>query len=262
MLTRENYFNQENEMKYFGSTQIKSFLNCEAETLAKLRGEFVAEKSTALLVGSYVDSHFEGSLELFRAQHPEILKRDGSLKADYVQADNIINRIERDEMFMRYMGGEKQVIMTADLFGHPFKIRIDSYHEGKAIVDLKVMKDFAPVYKKELGLVSFVDAWGYDIQGAIYQAVVEKNTGKKLPFIIAAATKQKDATDIGLFEIPQYQLNAALKIVENHIDYFADLKAGKIEPKRCESCIYCRETKKLTKIMPTTLLEGANDERN
>lgn len=257
MLTRENYFDKESELKYFGSSQFKSFMKCEASTMARINGEIQEETSTALLVGSYVDAHFEGSLDLFVAQHPEILKRDGSLKAEYTQANEIISRLERDEMFMKYMGGEKQVIMTAELFGHEFKIRIDSYHEGKAIVDLKVMRDFEPVYVEELGRVSFVEAWGYDIQGAIYQAVVEANIGKKLPFIIAGATKQKDGADLGLFQVPQYKLDAALKIVEHYADHFADIKSGLIEPKRCEKCSYCRQTKKLSRI--EVLEELANE---
>jgi hypothetical protein len=244
MLTRENYFDQENEMEYFGSTQIKSFMKCEAETMAKIRGEYVPEKSIALMVGSYVDAHFEGTLDLFKAQHPEILKRDGSLKSEYLQADEIINRVERDSMFMKYMSGEKQVIKTGELFGHKFKIRMDSYHPGKAIVDLKVMRDFEPKYVEGMGKVNFVEAWGYDFQAAIYQAI----EGNNLPFIIAGATKQKDGADIGLFRIPQYKIDSALKIIEYKIDHIADVKNGLIEPNRCESCAYCRATKVLKSV--------------
>ena len=61
------------------------------------------------------DAHFEGSLDIFKAKHPEIIKKDGDLKAEYKQADYIIQRIERDEVFMKYMAGEKQVIMTGEL---------------------------------------------------------------------------------------------------------------------------------------------------
>ena len=35
-------------------------------------GEWGKEKSTALLVGSYVDAYFEGSLDVFVAENPEI----------------------------------------------------------------------------------------------------------------------------------------------------------------------------------------------
>lgn len=244
ILTNENYFDSENQMKYFGASQFKSFMDCEARTMAELKGEYEREPSTALLVGSYVDAHFEGTLDLFQAKHPELFKRDGSLKSDYVQAEAIINRIEQDEMFMRYMSGEKQVIKTGKLFGYDWKIKIDSYHPGKAIVDLKIMKDFEPIYVPELGKVNFIEAWKYDFQGAIYQAI----EGNNLPFIIAAATKQKDATDIGLFQVPQYKLDSALKIIEHFIDHFADVKSGLVEPKRCEKCAYCRMTKKLKRL--------------
>ena len=41
-----------------------------------------------------------------------MFKKDGGLKADYIKANEIIARIERDEYFMRCMSGQKQVIMT------------------------------------------------------------------------------------------------------------------------------------------------------
>lgn len=56
---------------------------CEAQAMAMLNGEWDLEKTTALLIGSYVDSHFEGSLDLFRAQNPAIFTKSGDLKADY-----------------------------------------------------------------------------------------------------------------------------------------------------------------------------------
>lgn len=253
MLTRENYFSPENEMKYFGSTQFKSFQECESMAMAKIRGEYVPEPSTALLVGQYVDSHFEGTTDLFQAQHPEMFRQDGGLKSEFLIAEGAIARMESDEMFMKYAaGGEEQVIMTAKLFDHDFKIRIDNYHPGKAIVDRKFMSDFEPVRKKGMGRVNFAIAWGYDIQGAIYQAVEHQwqmdhgnRTADPLPFIIAGATKQKDGPDLGLFRLPQVWLVSALKIVEHYIDHYADIKTGLVEAVRCEKCAWCRQTKVL-----------------
>lgn len=69
-LTAENYFSPENSMKYLGSSQFKSFMRCEAAALAELRGEYQREVSDALLIGSYVDAHYDGTLDIFRAQHP------------------------------------------------------------------------------------------------------------------------------------------------------------------------------------------------
>ena len=138
ILTNENYFSPESNLEYLSVSQYKDFIGtmgkvgCEAQAMAKLDGEWgFNNKSTALLVGSYVDSHFEGTLDLFKAQNPEIFLKNGGLKSDYKKAEEIINRIERDEVFMQYMSGEKQVIMTAELFGSPWKIKIDSYHPGK-----------------------------------------------------------------------------------------------------------------------------------
>ena len=44
MINKDNYFSEENNMKYTGSSQIKDFLKCESYALAKLNGEWVDEK--------------------------------------------------------------------------------------------------------------------------------------------------------------------------------------------------------------------------
>lgn len=246
-LNNDNYFSPEAMTEYFSVSQFKDFMKCEACALAKLRGEVNSEPSTALLVGSYVDAYYEGTLDKFKEEHPEIFKRDGSLKVDYAHADEIIKRTEKDRLFSVHMEGTKQVIFTGELFGYPWKIKVDSFFED-AIVDLKVMKDFNPVYVEGEGRVHWIEAWGYDIQGAVYQEIVRQNTGDKLPFIIAAATKEK-TPDIGLFEIPQARLDVALKVVENLIDHIADVKSGLIEPTRCEKCDYCKSTKELKEVV-------------
>ena len=126
MVTAENYFSPEMNMAYMGSTQFKAFDRCEAAALAELRGEYVPAASTALLVGGYIDAYFSGELPVFQAQHPEIFKRDGGLKAEYVHAQDVIARMEADELYMLLMSGKKQVILTGEIAGVPFKVKIDS----------------------------------------------------------------------------------------------------------------------------------------
>lgn len=256
MLNDTNYFSHQADLDYMSVSQFKSFagtqanVSCEDAALKKLQGNFAPAKSTSLLVGSYVDAYFEGTLASFKTANPEIFKTTGDkgLKSDYLYAEKIIARIERDPLFMSYLNGQKQVIMTADLFGIDWKIKMDAYHPDDKIVDLKIMKDAQPmwsdIYKSK---VDFIKYWGYDIQGAVYQAVVEKVTGKKLPFFIAYATKEKEAgIDINIIEITQPYLDEAFEFVKNHIDRVVQIKSGKIPPARCNNCPSCRDSKVLS----------------
>ena len=254
ILTAENYYTREADMEFMSVSQYKKFagclgiLGCEAKAMAELRGEWEEEKSTALLVGSYVDAHFEGTLDLFKAQNPSIFTQKGTLKAEYKRAEEVINRIERDEYFMSHMAGQKQVIMTAELFGVKWKIKMDSYFPDQLIVDLKTMKSLGErFYSADFGNMDFIRNWGYDIQGAIYQAVVEKNTGKKLPFKIAAVSKE-EYPDIDVIQIEQSLMDAALAEVEKNVQNIVALKNGEYEPVRCNKrdCNYCKHTKVLT----------------
>lgn len=241
-LTTENYFSPEAQMEFMGVSQFKAFERCEAAALAEIKGEWKQDKTISLLVGSYVDAHFENTLDLFKAQNPEIFTKHGELKSEYRKANEIINRLENDEMFTGYMSGEKQVIKTGEIEGVPVKIKIDALHNDK-IVDLKIMKDFEPMWKDGQRM-SFIEAWGYDLQGAVYQAI----EGNDKPFIIAAATKEK-VPDIGLFAVPQEFLNERLGYFKGMVNRYADIKKGLIEPTRCEHCDYCKATKKLSRVM-------------
>lgn len=199
VLTAENYYSQEANEEYMSVSQFKDFcgtygkMPCEFTAMEKLKGRWEEPKSKALMVGSYVDSYFEGTLDKFKAENPDLFKRDGTLKAEFVKADEIIQRIERDDYFMKFMSGKKQVIMTGELFGTKWKIKMDSYIPDIAIVDLKVMASITKLeWVRDIGYLDFVRYWGYDIQGAIYQEIVRQNTGKKLPFYIAGATKESE----------------------------------------------------------------------
>ena len=145
-VTAENYFDPDIEMAYMGSTQVKNFMRCEAAELARLKGEYQPAVNTAMLVGSYVDAHFEGSLPVFQAQHPELFKRDGTLKAEFSRANDIISRMEEDELYSLLMSGRKQVICTGEIAGVPFKVKIDSLLDGNTCTEIvRRFPETAPV---------------------------------------------------------------------------------------------------------------------
>ena len=234
ILTNENYYSTEANREYMSVSSYKQFRKCEAMAMAEINGEWKQPKSTALLVGSYVDSWFEGTLEEFRSENPEIFKKDGTLKADYVQAEEIIYNLMEDNIFMKYMDGEKQKIFTNKLFGVPWKIKIDSLLPDK-IVDLKVMRSMERIMGK-----SFVEHWGYDLQMAIYAAV----HGGDLETYLAVATKQTPM-DKEIIHIPKWRREELMEEVERFLPHIIDVKTGKVEAERCGVCEYCRATKKI-----------------
>lgn len=257
LITNENYFSREASQEYLSVSQYKNFAGtlgrpaCEAKALAELKGDWeFNDKSIPLLVGSYVDAHFEGTLGTFQAQNPEIFKKTGDcgLKAQYVQAEEIINRVEKDDYFMKFMSGKKQVIMTAEMFGSKWKIKIDSLLEDVAIVDLKVMQNLTKLFwSRDFGYMDFIQYWGYDVQGAVYQEVVYQNTGKRLPFYIAAVSKEKPEPNLEIIHIDNQHLKEKLIEVEQNTPKIVALKNNEYEPLRCEMCDYCKHTKVLTK---------------
>ena len=242
-LTQRNYFSRKASMEFMSVSQFKAFQKCQHSALAEIKGKYKREKSTALLVGSYVDSYFEGTLPKFIKQNPEIFKKNGTLKAEYEQAEAIIQRILKDKLFTEFLSGEKQVIMTGEINGVKVKIKVDSLHPDK-IVDLKIMKDFESVYIPDSGRMPWFEAWGYDLQGAVYQEDVRQNTGEKLPFYLAAATKEK-ITDLDIVHIDQKMLDYALDRFKRDVEFFDAVKKGVITPIRCEKCEYCKNTKVL-----------------
>ena len=260
-ISSENYYSKEAAQIYMGASQFKDFAGslgkqgCEAAALAKLKGDWVEEPSTAMLVGSYVDSHFEGTLSLFKAQNPQLFTKTGDLKAEFRKAEEIINVLEQDELFMAYMAGEKQVIMTGEIDGVPFKIKMDSYLTYKAIVDMKIVASITKKeWVKDFGKMNFIEYWGYDIQGAIYQEVVRQNISQTLPFYIAAGTKEK-VPNKEVIWIDDNRLSEALGFVRLSLPRITALKRGEAEPTRCGRCDYCRATKKLIKPIHFSELE-------
>lgn len=243
-LTSSNYFSTEANKSFWSVSQFKAFDNCEAAAMAELEGEHEREMTDSLLIGSYVDAYFSHELDEFMGEFGDVVyTKKGELRAEYGRANEIIDRIESDSLMMAYLDGRKQVIRTGELFGVEWKIKIDVLH-GDKIVDLKIVKDFGDVYKDGFGYRPWIEAWGYDIQGAIYQRIEQIGSGRPepLPFYIVAATKEK-TPDIDIIQIPQHVLDAAFKVVENKIDHFDLVKNGDIEPKRCGVCDYCKATK-------------------
>ena len=230
-LDQNNYYSPEANQQYFSVSQYKDFMKCEAMAMAKINGTYQPTMTRAMLTGSFVDSYFEGTLDTFMKEHPAVFTRKQELRSEFRKANEIIARIRSDELFMKFMSGEKQRIMTFDLFGVPWKMKMDSYLSGTCITDLKVVAKFRTL-----------PFWRYDLQGAVYQAGVFIKTEEKLPFYLAVATKER-TIDLDIFQIPQATLNAALTEIEGSLQHFAEVKNGTVPPVYCGKCDYCKSVK-------------------
>lgn len=250
-LNNENYFSLEMQKKYMGVSQFKQFMKCEAAAMAELRGEYVPQKTTALLVGSFVDSYFEGTLAEFIKSHPEIVNhRTGELKADYKYAYDIIDRINSEPLFSEFMSGRKQVIKTGKFGGINWKIKIDSYFPKEKIVDLKVMRSLERIMGKSL-----VDHWHYDWQGAVYQEIEKGN----LPFYLAIATKE-NPVNLEIAEIKQWNLDRAKEEILKYLPRIIQVKRGKVLPVSCGVCSYCVSRKHLIEPIDSDYIGYTNKE--
>lgn len=243
-LTPDNYYSPAANAMYYSASQIKSFKKCEAMAYAEATGAYVRPMNTALTVGQYVDEALTGDLEAWLPKHPEILKRDGTLKADFEGAKAMVERAMADPVFMDFMDGEYQYIVTDDLFGYPFKAKFDVLGADR-IVDLKTVRDLSPVYLPGQGRVTFAEAWDWPLQMAIYQRLYEQKEGVRLPCYLAVITKENPA-DIAVVQIEQERMDAELAWLLTAMPRIEAIKEGIIEPERCGHCAYCRETHRLT----------------
>ena len=215
--------------------------------MARIKGEWIDESSIALKQSSYVDAWMSKDLKKFKIENSDIFLKNGELKAEYRLAEEIIKQIKKDTMFMKYIGGKHQKIMTGTISNITVKITIDSLHHT-CITDLKIIKDMDLIWnEKTKQKENFIDYYKYTLQASLYQEIVRQRTGKKLPFIIAVATKEK-YSQRQLLQIPQDIMDEKLEFLKSYLPHLQDVKTGKVEPTSCGKCPYCISKKKCEKI--------------
>lgn len=260
-LTKDNYHSNAANLEYMSRGQYKSFLDCEAAVMATLNGAWVEPPSIALEVGQYVHSWCEGERREFISNHPNMFTKASTLKKEYQVADQMIECLERDPYCLYCLEGEKEVIITAEMFGAPWKVMLDAQNnERRRIVDLKTTRSVTErvwvAVEDELGKkvnrkVSFVEAYQYPLQMAIYTEIERLAMGRPnddwSEFFIVAVSKEKspDKTIINMTD--HERLTKELAEVERNMPRILAVKAGEVEPIRCEGCDYCRSTKVLSK---------------
>lgn len=231
-----------NHMSY---SQFSDFLNCEAQALAKIKGEYEEPKNKSYLMGSYVDAYFSGELDKFIQEHQEdIFGKGGKKYADFVKCDEIINTIESDEEFSKwYKNGETQVTLNGVINGVDFTGRLD-FLTDEYIADMKLMKDINDVWI-DGAKIPFWEAYHYDIQASIYQYLEMQRTGIRKPYYLVITTKEEIPCKY-VFKFSDETLEKALDMVKNLAPRYDAIKKGLIEPIECGKCRYYKINHKFT----------------
>jgi hypothetical protein len=263
-LTLDNYYSTDANMEYMSASQFKDFEKCELYGLMKAKGEYLEEKTKPMLMGGYIDAYFSNRLEEYKQENPQIFKKDGTLLKDFEKVEECIRVAENDELFMSRTKGEKQAILVGVIGGVKYKGAIDFLNDD-GIDDLKLVASiYEPVWVERDGRnirTNFIDAYEYDLQGAIYKELVAINRNKDLPFNINALSKEEEP-DKAIINIPNDILaNKLEKVVEKSMR-FDLIKKGIIEPRGCGVCPICRKYKKLDKVLnyKEVFKVGDNDE--
>lgn len=261
-LTKDNYFSLEANREYMSVSQFKGFLpaygGCEAASMAKLAGEWQDQPSTAFMEGHFVHAWNEGTLAEFKANNPDLYSSRGAtagqLKSNFQHCTKMIEVLESDPLVMKVLDGQKEVIMTAELFGIKWKVMLDSYQpildneEPGIFADLKALKEIdGKFWNRESQIYeNFLDHYGYTIQMGVY-AEVEKINKKRenwlLPHMVVVTKQDPPDHEIIYFDHPAIAAN--LQIVANNIERVKLVKSGAVPAERCERCEYCRTTKRI-----------------
>lgn len=258
VLNDKNYYGIEANKLYCSASQFKDFIGCpflpgcEARAMATINGEYEKETSTALLIGSILDALWENDdPDFILERFPDCVSSRGAtkgqLKSEYRKALDMYQVGLKSKTFCYYMSGDKQTIMTGTIADLPFKIKIDSFIEGKGIIDLKTTQTLdrtARTFVPDSGeRLTFYRGYGYDIQLAIYREIVRQNTGDTLDCYLACIDKQQHPI-CDIIQLNNKMLDEALELVKRNAKKIIMLKNGEIQPIRCEhsGCDYCRET--------------------
>lgn len=253
ILTNLNYHSPEANRVFMSNSLYKVFLECEERAMAQLDGTWQEEQSDALLLGSYVHAALEGdeALEKFLQDNPDMFTKKGELYAKYEIADRMVETLKQDEFVDFILDGQKEVIITAEMFGCWWKVKIDSLHIGKRFADVKTCKAIREkVWHPRYGYCSFVEGYGYTRQIALYAEAERIASGrdKWLEPLIVAVSKE-DPPDKEVIGIDTDRMQMELEDVEANMERILQVRNGLVEPKRCEKCKYCRQTKRVRHVV-------------
>lgn len=222
----------------------QDFLEKNKEKLFKKAKKADFQEALDALDIPYKSSDTIAQLEEKLKGQPKIY---GEKYSDFDVAEEMIKRLEREPFFQLVYKGEREVPIIGNLYGIKWKAKIDLLNVGHGyFIDLKTSADIHKrIFSERYGhYKSFVEAYGYDLQIAVYEKLLEQYYGKPFEGYIFAVSKQSPC-DAEAIQIKREYKDFALNVLEDHLARVEAVKLGKEEPRMCGKCEYCRENKKI-----------------
>lgn len=242
VLTRENYHSPEAKARWLSSSDVKKAMRCEA---AWAFGGPEDEDKEAFLFGHLFEALVTGERYdnplLYSSRGPTA----GELKFEYRFAEDMARAVRRSPMLERLIDRcDKQVIMTGEIGGLPFRVMCDLMDTNGSIFDIKSARSFAPRYDEDKA--SYRDwwaIWDYPVQLWIYREIARQN-GIDAPRVgLIAASKQN--ADVQALVFSRETMEAAEADARYAIDRIAAIRDGDL-PIKCEHCQWCIDHKEIT----------------
>jgi len=264
IITDENYFSKEAEQAYFTNSQIKQYQKCPAKWQAKRLGQLEEKRQgymSPLFQGSYVDMALTepDNFPQWTVDNAENIYDRAKKKYSVIQnLDNMVERVQRDNYFMKYLeGSQQEIIVIEDFFGHPFKCKLDALNlEELWLTDLKTT---ASELRKEVWTetptgefvkLHWIAAWKYPMQLGLYrEAVYHEYMVRPHPYI--AAITKNGTCDFGIFDLlaapgDDHILRAEVeRAIKTMGEMATDRESKPEEMEHCERCDYCYSVKML-----------------
>lgn len=222
-----------------------SYEECEAQALAKEKGEITFTQTEAMLVSSFMEMMLlePEKYDDFIEKNPDVLNKrikEPTLKKVYLDTIEAAETIYKDETFMTFLMGDKQVELTGTING----VKVLGYADVLNVeagfgTDFKYVKDFNrawnPATKRR---ESFIEQRKYAVQVAIYRELCYQKYGKYLDFYIAGATKE-DVPRRVIAKFSDANYESSLDSFAQKLPRIVQLRKGEIEPTYCGKCEYC-----------------------
>lgn len=260
-VTPQNYHSPEVKAEYLSNSQWRQWLACPAAAYAEIFQGYVRPKTTALLVGSYVDRALTApdELEAFIEENKaDIFGKKGDKIADFRKADKLIERMQADKVWREIaVAAKKQVVMEGVIAGQKWLYMSDIQIEtsgNETILDLKTAADFEDDWTKDATgrnvKINWIDAAGYWRQLALGRELFKQTRGGTIPVCGIVGVKKPATEDrpvgVGLWVLDDAdRFDREIARIAGLTDTVMAWKSGQIPPSRCGRCDYCQQTSSL-----------------